>query len=34
MDETVLDEVLGRATVDRVGTADSIVGGIPLDRDL
>jgi hypothetical protein len=26
--------VLGRATVDRAGTADAIAGGIPLDRDL
>jgi len=34
MDEAVLDEVLGRATVDRAGTADAIAGGIPLDRDL
>jgi 3-methyl-2-oxobutanoate hydroxymethyltransferase len=34
MDEAVLDEVLGRATVDRAGTADAVVGGIPLDRDL
>jgi len=34
MDEAILDEVLGRATVDRAGTADAIAGGIPLDRDL
>jgi len=34
MDEAVLDEVLGRATGDRAGTADAIAGGIPLDRDL
>jgi len=34
MDEAVLDEVLGRATVDRAGTEDAVVGGIPLDRDL
>ena len=34
MDEAVLDEVLGRTTVDRAGTADAILGGIPLDRDL
>jgi hypothetical protein len=26
--------VLGRATADRAGTADAVVGGIPLDRDL
>jgi hypothetical protein len=34
MDEAILDEVLGRTTVDRAGTADAIAGGIPLDRDL
>jgi len=34
MDEAVLDEVLGRATVDRTGTADAVAGGIPLDGDL
>jgi len=34
MDEAVLDDVLGRTIVDRAGTADAIVGGIPLDRDL
>lgn len=31
MDESVIDEVLGRGTPDR---ADEPVGGIPLDRDL
>ena len=34
MDDTVLDEVLGRAAVDRPGTEDAVRGGIPLDRDL
>ena len=34
MDEAILDEVLGRALADRSGTADSVAGGIPLDRDL
>jgi 3-methyl-2-oxobutanoate hydroxymethyltransferase len=34
MDDAILDEVLGRAAVDRTGTEDAVVGGIPLDRDL
>jgi 3-methyl-2-oxobutanoate hydroxymethyltransferase len=34
MDDAVLDEVLGRAAVDRPGTEDAVRGGIPLDRDL
>jgi len=34
MDDAVLDEVLGRAAVDRPGTEDAVSGGIPLDRDL
>jgi 3-methyl-2-oxobutanoate hydroxymethyltransferase len=34
MDDAVLDEVLGRASDDRGGTAGAVTGGIPLDRDL
>jgi 3-methyl-2-oxobutanoate hydroxymethyltransferase len=34
MEDGVLDEVLGRSDPDRSATADSIPGGIPLDRDL
>jgi 3-methyl-2-oxobutanoate hydroxymethyltransferase len=34
MEDDVLDEVLGRSDPDRSATADSIPGGIPLDRDL
>jgi 3-methyl-2-oxobutanoate hydroxymethyltransferase len=34
MDDSVLDEVLGRATADRLGTEDAVRGGIPLDADL
>ncbi len=34
MDEAILDEVLGRAAADRTGTEDTVLGGIPLDRDL
>jgi hypothetical protein len=33
MDETVLDDVLGRGSADRPAGALP-VGGIPLDRDL
>jgi 3-methyl-2-oxobutanoate hydroxymethyltransferase len=34
MDDAVLDEVLGRASDYRGGTAGAVTGGIPLDRDL
>jgi hypothetical protein len=38
MDDAVLDEVLGRGTLDRStaagGSADRAPAGIPLDRDL
>ena len=37
MDDTVLEEVLGRSSLDRIAseTADALSGtGIPLDRDL
>ncbi len=34
MDETILDEVLGRASADRLGTETAVRGGIPLDADL
>jgi 3-methyl-2-oxobutanoate hydroxymethyltransferase len=34
MDETVLDEVLGRSTLDQPGTSSAAAAGIPLDRDL
>jgi 3-methyl-2-oxobutanoate hydroxymethyltransferase len=34
MDDTILDDVLGRAAADRTGTEDAVLGGIPLDRDL
>ncbi|HEU0235515.1 MAG TPA: 3-methyl-2-oxobutanoate hydroxymethyltransferase [Candidatus Limnocylindrales bacterium] len=34
MDDTVLDEVLGRSALDRDGTGVDAPAGIPLDRDL
>jgi 3-methyl-2-oxobutanoate hydroxymethyltransferase len=34
MDDAILDEVLGRTSDDRGGTAGAVTGGIPLDRDL
>jgi 3-methyl-2-oxobutanoate hydroxymethyltransferase len=35
MDDAVLEEVLGRSSLDRAGSpADSVSSGIPLDRDL
>ncbi len=34
MDDTTLDEVLGRGTLDRAAGSGMPVGGIPLDRDL
>ena len=34
MDDTVLDEVLGRSAMDSSGARAEPVGGIPLDRDL
>jgi 3-methyl-2-oxobutanoate hydroxymethyltransferase len=34
MDDTVLDDVLGRSSLDQPGTASAASAGIPLDRDL
>jgi hypothetical protein len=37
MDDSVLDDVLGRSTLDAsagAGASDIPAGGIPLDRDL
>ncbi len=34
MDDTVLEEVLGRSPLDRDGSVDALGAGIPLDRDL
>ena len=34
MDDSILDEVLGRTPADGVGTESAVSGGIPLDRDL